>query len=77
MKYFLSLRYVKLFAYWSARYLQEVRKESHKHRYVYYYGFQVLYGSINKLILLILTGLLLEILSELLIVTLSFILLRV
>jgi accessory gene regulator B len=77
MKYILTLRYIKLLSYLSARYLQEVRKESHKHRYTYYYGFQIIYGSINKLLLLILTGLLLGILPELLIVTLSFVLLRI
>ena len=68
---------MKLFSYVSAKHIQETRGESHKHRYAYYYGFQVVYGGINKLLLLVLIGILLGILPELLIVTLSFVVLRV
>ena len=77
LKYIITLRYVKLWSYFSAKYLQQVRQENHKHRYTYYYGFQVIYGTINGFLLLILLGLLFNILPQLLIVTLSFIILRV
>ena len=77
IKYIITLRYIKLFSYWSAKHLQKTRLESHKHRYVYYYGFQVIYGAINKFLLLILLGLLLNILPQLLLVTISFVLLRI
>lgn len=61
----------------SARYLQRAREESHRTRYTYYYGFQVIYGGINKFMLLIILGSILGILPQTLIVTLSFIMLRV
>ncbi len=77
MNYILSLRYVKLFAYISAKWLQTARQESHKYRYNYYYGFQIIYGAANKAILLVLLGLLFQILPQVLIVTLTFAILRV
>lgn len=77
LKYIITLRYIKLLSYISAKHLQQLRQESHKHRYTYYYGFQVIYGAINKGLLLILLGLLLNILPQLLIVTLSFVSLRI
>ena len=77
LKYLITLRYIKLFAYHSAKSLQQSRQETHKHRYTYYYGFQVIYGAINKFLLLILLGLLLNILPQLLLVTLSFVSLRI
>jgi len=45
-------------------------------RYTYYYGFQIIIGGINKFILLIISGLLLNILPQLLLTTLSFVPLR-
>ena len=44
---------------------------------VYYYGFQIIIGAINKGILLILLGLLFEILPQLILVTISFAVLRI
>jgi accessory gene regulator B len=76
-KYLYTLKYVKLFAYISARKLTLSRNESHKQKYVYYYGFQILLGAINKGLLLILIGLLLHVLPQIIIVTLSFASLRV
>ena len=76
-KYIITLRYIKLLSYYSAKHLQKTRLESHKHRYTYYYGFQVIYGMINKGLLLILLGLLFNILPQLLIVTASFVSLRI
>jgi len=77
IRYLLTLRYIKLLSYQSAKHLQQSRQETHKHRYTYYYGFQVIYGGINKFLLLILLGLLLNILSQILLVTTSFVMLRV
>lgn len=64
-------------SYLSAKYFQQSRQESHQYRYTYYYGFQVIYGAINKGLLLILLGLLFNILPQLLLVTLTFSSLRV
>lgn len=75
--YIITLRFIKLLAYHSAKYLQQSRQESHQHRYTYYYGFQVIYGAINKGLLLFLVGLLFNILPELLLTTLTFSSLRV
>jgi accessory gene regulator B len=77
LRYLYTLRYVKLASYISAKSLQQKLKQSHKQKYLYYYGFQFLYGAINKFALLILIGLILNILPQLLIATLSFVLLRV
>lgn len=77
MNYLLSLRYVKLFSYKSAKVLQEIMEETHKHRYTYYYGFQIIYGTINKALLILLLGLLLGVLKETIVITLSFALVRV
>jgi accessory gene regulator B len=49
----------------------------HKYKYLYFYGFQILYGAINKGLMLILIGWLLNILPQTLIATFSFMLLRV
>ncbi len=99
-RYLITLKYVKLFAYRSAKYLQKsiiininkqieklkkliikyeesLKNESHKKRYVYYYGFQAVYGTINKCLMLLILGLILGILPELFIVTFSFVILRV
>jgi len=46
-------------------------------RYTYYYGFQIIIGGINKFILLITLGLLLNILPQLILVTLSFASIRI
>lgn len=75
--YLISLRYVKVFSYNSARALKNKLNQSHKEKYVFYYGFQILYGAINKFLLLITAGLLLHVLPQILIATLSFMLLRV
>ena len=44
---------------------------------VYYYGLQIIIGGINKFLLLIIPGLLLNILPQLLLTTISFALLRI
>jgi len=77
LKYILTLRYIKLLSYLSAKYLQQSRQESHKYRYTYYYGFQIIYGAINKFILLVTLGFLFNILPQILLVTISFVSLRV
>ncbi|KKQ79631.1 MAG: hypothetical protein UT03_C0046G0003, partial [Candidatus Moranbacteria bacterium GW2011_GWD2_38_7] len=77
IRYLLTFRYIKLFSYWSARGLANKLQESHKHRYTYYYGCQIIYGGINKGLLLILLGILLNILPQLLLTTLSFVSLRI
>jgi len=77
LKYLYSFKYTKLASYNSARYLQLKLNQSHKNKYLYYYGFQILYGSINKGLLLILAGLALGILYQILIASLAFMLLRV
>ncbi|MCE5220168.1 MAG: accessory gene regulator B family protein [Clostridium sp.] len=76
-RYLYTLKYIKLFSYWSARSLQLSRKENHQHKYMYYYGFEILYGAINKGLLLLLAGLILDILPQILVTTLSFMLLRI
>ena len=77
LKYIITLRFIKLWSYQSARYIQQTRQESHRHRYTYYYGFQIIYGGINKFLLLILLGLLFNILPQILLVSVSFVILRV
>jgi accessory gene regulator B len=53
--------------------IHELSKEKpYKLKYLYYYGFQIIYGSINKGLLLILLGLLFNILPQLLLISLSF-----
>jgi len=74
--YLITFRYIKLFSYCSAKHIQTERKESHKHRYKYYYSLQFIYGTINQFLLISVTGLLLNILPQILICTLSFISLR-
>lgn len=75
-RYLYTLKYIKLLAYMSARSLQLSRNESHKHKYMYYYGFNILYGAINKGTLLILAGLLFHALPQILVTTLAFMSLR-
>jgi len=77
LKYLITLRYIKLFSYWIAKHIQTERKESHKHRYTYYYGIQYILGTINEFLLIFIVGLLFNILPQILISTLSFILLRI
>ena len=77
IRYLLTLRYIKLLSYQSAKHLQQSRQETHKHRYTYYYGSQIIYGAINKFLLLILLGLLFNILPQILLVSISFVMLRV
>lgn len=77
MQYILNLKFIKLFAYNSARVIQTEREESHKHRCGYYYGFQIIYGGIIKILLLVLTSLLFRTLIPTLIVTFSFAIIRV
>lgn len=77
VKLYLYLRFVKLWAYKSAKSLQTIREESHEHRYTYYYGFQIIYGAIVKGLLLIAVSYLLGILIPTLVLTGCFALLRV
>ena len=77
IKYILTLRYIKLLSYISAKHIQESRQESHKRRYTYYYGFQFIYGAFTKFILLILLGLIFNILPQILLVMFSFVSLRI
>ena len=74
--YLITFRYIKLFSYCSAKHIQTERKESHKHRYKYYYSLQFIYGTINQFLLISVTGLLLNILPQIIITTISFISLR-
>ena len=71
----------KLSSYISEKYIQFKQKEKKPkkiyNRYTYYYGFQIIIGGINKFLLLIIPGLLLNILPQLLLTTISFASLRV
>lgn len=66
-----------MLSYISARSLTNKLEQSHAHKYSYYYGFQILYGAINKFLLLIIAGILFQSLPQILIATLSFMTLRV
>lgn len=77
IRYVYTFKYIKLLSYISARSLQQKLNQSHKEKYAYYYGFQILYGAINKFLLLMLTGILFQALPQILIVALSFMVLRV
>jgi accessory gene regulator B len=77
MKYLFNFKYVKLSSYLCARWLQVMREESHEYRSGYYYGFQILFGAINKLILLIGLSLLFGIFNTTVMAMLSFVVLRV
>ena len=56
---------------------EQSKLKPYKLKYVYYYGFQIIIGGINKFILLIIPGLLLNILPQLLLTTISFASLRI
>ena len=56
---------------------EQSKLKPYKLKYVYYYGFKIIIGGINKFILLIIPGLLLNILPQLIITTLSFSSLRI
>jgi len=86
--YILTFRYVKLISYCLSKYLHNKIQKYHNQGYdmgkcakyniqVYYYGFQIIIGGINKFILLIIPGLLLNILPQLLLTTISFVSLRI
>jgi len=86
--YIITFRYVKLISYFLSKYLHNKIQKYHNKGYdmgkcakyniqVYYYGFQIIIGGINKFILLIISGLLLNILPQLLLVTISFVSLRI
>lgn len=74
--YFITLRYVKLLSYISARTLKNKLEQGAKQKYVYYYGFQILFNTINTALLLTITGLIFHILPQIAVTTLSFILIR-
>ena len=87
IRYIFTFRYIRIISYILAKYLHNKIKECHNkepnmgkcakyNRYTYYYGFQIIIGGINKFILLIISGLLLNILPQLLLTTLSFVPLR-
>jgi len=57
--------------------LKSILERNSKNKYLYYYGFQIFYGAINKGLLLILLGLIFGILYQTLIATLAFMSLRV
>ena len=87
-RYIITFRYVKLISYILSKYLHSKIQKYHNQGYdmgkcakyniqVYYYGFQIIIGGINKFILLIIPGLLLNILPQLLLTTISFALLRI
>jgi len=87
-RYIITFRYVKLISYILSKYLHNKIQKYHNQGYdmgkcakyniqVYYYGFQIIIGGINKFLLLIIPGLLLNILPQLLITTLSFASLRI
>ena len=76
MNYIITFRFIKLISYICAKHIQTERKESHKHRYKYYYSLQFIYGTINQFLLISVTGLLLNILPQIIITTISFISLR-
>ena len=86
--YILTFRYIKLISYFLSKYLHNKIQKYHNkgydmgkctkyNRYTYYYGFQIIIGGINKFILLITLGLLLNILPQLILVTLSFASIRI
>ena len=86
--YILTFRYIKLISYIFAKYLHNKIQKYHNQGYdmgkcakyniqVYYYGWQIIIGGINKFLLLIIPGLLLNILPQLLLVTFSFASLRI
>ena len=86
--YIITFRYIKLISYILSKYLHNKIQKYHNQGYdmgkcakyniqVYYYGFQIIIGGINKFLLLIIPGLLLNILPQLLITTISFSSLRI
>ena len=86
--YILTFRYINLISYIFAKYLHNKIQKYHNQGYdmgkcakyniqVYYYGWQIIIGGINKFLLLIIPGLLLNILPQLLLVTFSFASLRI
>jgi len=86
-QYILTFRYVKLISYILSKYLHSKIQKYHNKGYdmgkcikynrcTYYYGFQIIIGGINKFLILIIPGLLLNILPQLLLTTLSFASLR-
>lgn len=56
--------------------LKSILDTNPKNKYLYYYGFQIFYGAINKGLLLLIAGLIFGILSQILVATLAFISIR-
>ncbi len=90
LKYLYTMRYTKLLSYFFTKRLQrklgnytfKIRNitfdnKSPKTRNVYYHGFKLLLGGLNKGLLLLLVGLALGIFPQLIVATASFALLRV
>jgi len=86
--YIFTFRYIKLISYFLSKHLHNKIQKYHNQGYdmgkcskyniqVYYYGLQIIIGGINKFLLLIIPGLLLNILPQLLLVTFSFASLRI
>lgn len=77
LQYILNLKYIKWLSYICARKLQNIREETHQYRYLYYYGFQIIFGAANKALLLLIFSLLFGIIKETILVTVAFVALRI
>ncbi|RCX10342.1 accessory gene regulator B [Anaerobacterium chartisolvens] len=71
------MRIIQKCSYACANNLTLALNENHQKRAVYYYGFQIVLGSVFKIIILVATGLLLGILYPLILISLCFAALRV
>jgi accessory gene regulator B len=70
------VNFIKKLSYSSAKAIQTAKKEEHYHRRIYHFGFQVIYGGITKIILLVLLSLLTFSLWPTLVLTLTFAIVR-
>jgi accessory gene regulator B len=71
------MRFIKTWSFACANYLTKQLNENHEKRGIYYYGFQIVIGSVVKGIILILVSLLLGALIPTLLLTAVFVSLRV
>jgi len=70
------MKFIKKWSYGCAKYLSQQLNDNHEKRSIYYFGIQVIIGSIVKLAILLATAFILGILKETLVILLFFIIFR-
>jgi accessory gene regulator B len=77
IKYIFTFKFIRLLSYIFAKKLQIFLQQNHKYRYAYYDALQEIIGSTIKVFLLLGVSYLFNVVSQMIVVTLSFAILRV